>query len=483
MKTHVQTIQAKHSSIEAKAKNQANESSILQAYKNGTSQLAEDEESVQRQENKTGLPDNLKSGVENLSGHSLDDVKVHYGSSKPAELQAHAYAQGTDIHVAPGQEKHLPHEAWHIAQQKQGRVKPTKQMKGTVPVNDDAGLEKEADIMGAKAMQLQVIHPSGLQNKSVSGNTAQLETSIEYGNLTGFKFNDGNQVDAEGRVGTSMTAHLDPGDERTGTDTSGSDAFNNLFQALQNNTNSTWVRGHLLNHDLGGIAHYNNLFPITTAANGEHYHEVEKIIKHWVGKNCEVDYNVTATKTAGDDVPEGKFDCEASVTADPNDNQPFLGKKINKTIHSKVTKVAGTHKFKNGSSKATNKFAKVVLNGGNDTFRDSYKGKLSKKSSWNHDSGSGNKNNYFLVNNEIPDEDSVVSDVSDDSEIDIDIDMSDKDYWNAFIESYDVNPKQIDEQLISEIIEWAKSEANDQDEFEQIIIDDLEDEGYTVTSK
>lgn len=75
--------------------------------------------------NNTGLPDQLKSGVESLSGHSLDDVKVHYNSSQPAQLNALAYAQGTDIHVAPGQEQHLPHEAWHVAQQKQGRVQPT----------------------------------------------------------------------------------------------------------------------------------------------------------------------------------------------------------------------------------------------------------------------------------------------------------------------------------------------------------------------
>jgi len=95
----------------------------------------------------------LKAGVENLSGYSLDDVKVHYNSAKPAQLQAHAYAQGTDIHVAPGQEKHLPHEAWHVVQQKQGRVKPTMQMKGRVNVNNDENLEKEADAMGGKALQ------------------------------------------------------------------------------------------------------------------------------------------------------------------------------------------------------------------------------------------------------------------------------------------------------------------------------------------
>jgi hypothetical protein len=109
---------------------------------------------IQRKENNTGLPDNLKTGMENLSGISLDDVKVHRNSDKPAQLQAHAYAQGTDIHLGAGQEKHLPHEAWHVVQQKQGRVKPTMQMKGKVNVNDDAGLEREADVMGAKALSL-----------------------------------------------------------------------------------------------------------------------------------------------------------------------------------------------------------------------------------------------------------------------------------------------------------------------------------------
>jgi hypothetical protein len=55
--------------------------------------------------------------------------------------------------VAPGQERHLPHEAWHVVQQKQGRVKPTMQLKDGTPVNDDGGLEHEADMMGAKAVQ------------------------------------------------------------------------------------------------------------------------------------------------------------------------------------------------------------------------------------------------------------------------------------------------------------------------------------------
>lgn len=479
MKTHAQAKQAKHSSIEAKAKNQANESSILQAYKNGTSQLVEDVEPVQRQENKTGLPDNLKSGVENLSGHSLDDVKVHYGSSKPAELQAHAYAQGSDIHIAPGQEKHLPHEAWHVAQQKQGRVQATKQLKGTVPVNDDAGLEKEADVMGAKAMQLKEnFSGSSLQLKTTSSDTTQLKTTIDYGNLTDFTFKNKN-VDVTDKVGTTMKAHLDPKFPETGTDTSGSTAFNDLFAALQKYTTPSWVRGHLLNHDLGGVAHYNNLFPITTAANGEHYHEVEKIVKHWVGKGCEVDYNVTAEKSGDDATPEGTFDCEATVTNDPNSGSPLVGKQINKTIHSKVTKTSDTHVFEKSNNKSTSKFSKVDHNMGNDIYRDTYKGALSKNSKWNHKSGNS-KNNIFLHDSEIFNGKDV--DVLDEIEMD-DVDSMHQTNWIQFLTIYSISGGILDGDIANEIMEQANSEANDLDELHQIIIDELDDEGFTVTKK
>ncbi|GAB3255479.1 eCIS core domain-containing protein [Chitinimonas naiadis] len=101
--------------------------------------------------NQTGMPDQLKQGIESLSGVDMSDVQVHRNSDKPAQLNALAYAQGNDIHLGPGQEQHLPHEAWHVVQQRQGRVKPTMQMKEGVPVNDDAGLEREADVMGGRA--------------------------------------------------------------------------------------------------------------------------------------------------------------------------------------------------------------------------------------------------------------------------------------------------------------------------------------------
>jgi Domain of unknown function (DUF4157) len=131
---------------------------------------------TQREEkNLTGMPDNLKDGVENLSGLDMSDVKVHYNSPKPVEVGAWAYTQGTNIHISPGQEGHLPHEAWHVVQQKQGRVLPTIQLKD-VAVNDDAGLEHEADEMGKKAwVNIDTQKPKATQQ------TTSAKSTIPYG--------------------------------------------------------------------------------------------------------------------------------------------------------------------------------------------------------------------------------------------------------------------------------------------------------------
>jgi len=114
----------------------------------GTAQLT----AFRPSENRTGMPDQLKTNMESMSGFDLSNVRVHYNSSQPAQLNALAYAQGNDIHIGAGQEQHLSHEAWHVVQQRQGRVQPTLQMKG-IGVNDDPALESEADRMGEAAMR------------------------------------------------------------------------------------------------------------------------------------------------------------------------------------------------------------------------------------------------------------------------------------------------------------------------------------------
>jgi Domain of unknown function (DUF4157) len=140
LKEHQEKMIASHAAVQMQA--------LVKGVAGGVPVLQKKNETS----NNTGMPNQLKAGIESLSGMNMDHVKVHYNSTQPAQLNAHAYAQGSEIHVAPGQEQHLPHEAWHVVQQAQGRVRPTMQMKTGVPVNDDVGLETEADVMGARAL-------------------------------------------------------------------------------------------------------------------------------------------------------------------------------------------------------------------------------------------------------------------------------------------------------------------------------------------
>ncbi|HXC55046.1 MAG TPA: DUF4157 domain-containing protein [Rhizomicrobium sp.] len=129
-----------------------------------------------RAPNRTGLPDGLKAGVEAVSGLSLDRVRVHYASPEPARLDAHAFTRGSDIHLAPGQERHLPHEAWHVVQQAEGRVRPTLDIGGT-QVNDDAGLEREADRFGESSMA----HGRSLAGRHAAGPTPPAAVAAHAG--------------------------------------------------------------------------------------------------------------------------------------------------------------------------------------------------------------------------------------------------------------------------------------------------------------
>ncbi|WP_299461270.1 DUF4157 domain-containing protein [uncultured Microscilla sp.] len=96
----------------------------------------------------------IKKNVGQLMGTDVSDAKVHYNSSKPAQLHAEATAQGNQVHLAPGKEKHLGHELTHVAQQKQGVVKPTMQANNGTSINNDPHLEKQADDIGAQALQM-----------------------------------------------------------------------------------------------------------------------------------------------------------------------------------------------------------------------------------------------------------------------------------------------------------------------------------------
>lgn len=124
-------------------------------------------------ESKGGLPSDLVDGFQASTGHDLSNVNVHKNSSKPSEVGALAYAQGNDIHLGAGQEQHLPHEAAHIVQQREGRVKPTTEVAGK-PVNADQSLEREADSMAGNLGTKQL-----KKAPNVTGTSSQGEGSIQ----------------------------------------------------------------------------------------------------------------------------------------------------------------------------------------------------------------------------------------------------------------------------------------------------------------
>ena len=126
----------------------------------GVAQRPMQQKVVQRTENKTGIPDEVKARMESAFNTDFSGVRVRPESSAAPEVGALAYTQGTNIHFAPGQfspdtsagQRLLGHELAHVQQQSQGRVTPTTEVNG-LPVNDSPALEEEADRLGSEAIK------------------------------------------------------------------------------------------------------------------------------------------------------------------------------------------------------------------------------------------------------------------------------------------------------------------------------------------
>ena len=103
------------------------------------------------------LPDETRQRMEAGFGADFSDVRTHVGSEAPS-IGAVAYTRGSNIHFAPGSykpsssagQKLLAHELTHVVQQRAGRV-PVPSGPG-LPINDDPALEREADVMGSRAL-------------------------------------------------------------------------------------------------------------------------------------------------------------------------------------------------------------------------------------------------------------------------------------------------------------------------------------------
>ncbi|GAB5417885.1 MAG: hypothetical protein Crog4KO_23670 [Crocinitomicaceae bacterium] len=143
---------------------------------------------------------------------------------------------------------------------------------------------------------------------SHNGNaTAQLATKIQHtvGSL--------NILDADRVVGVRMNAHLEPDDPVVGSATGKNTEWMQWIRKQHPKANV--VRGHLLNHDLGGFAMEENLFPISTKANSDHSTEVEQKVKGaltWANSNeGHVDYSVNVNQQ--DSYKKAQFQCDWAV--------------------------------------------------------------------------------------------------------------------------------------------------------------------------
>jgi len=287
---------------------------------------------------RSDLPGGLRAGIEALSGVSMAGVRVHRNSSRPAQLQAEAFAQGSDIHLAPGKEHHLPHEAWHVTQQAKGRVKPTMQMAAGTPVNDEPALESEATQMGAKAAQVghgatdgAVAAPSAnlvvqsVAQRALVKDSDILEkkgTKYDWVSFRGTRTNQiGGGAEERGRganlatgqkfrshiiwgpidplsgEGTAVTAQVGP-DHHLGSSPKVKNALARVaaFGAL---SKRSYISGHLLTEKLGGPGtEARNLTAISGSANTTQSSSIEEAIRVPVNERGEwMYYHLAVTYT------------------------------------------------------------------------------------------------------------------------------------------------------------------------------------------
>jgi hypothetical protein len=138
-------------------------------------------------------------------------------------------------------------------------------------------------------------------------------------------------------VGKKMEAELDAADPvvgtATGTQWTWTRRMRNLFRG------AGVVRGHLLNHDLGGHAIPENLYPISTKANSDHSAHVEQPVKKLLNEAADdikknngghlikdvkthyVNYSVTVAEDKTDDPTKATFKCAFGVGANPKTQQ------------------------------------------------------------------------------------------------------------------------------------------------------------------
>jgi len=181
--------------------------------------------------------------------------------------------------------------------------------------NQAVGQAGFSDNRAATITQLQLAdlagqHPSGVAQRALSERihgsprmVAQLKSIsvAKKSPTTNVEWKEGKLKGSSEDVGMGMAAknlhygNVDQGELIGSTPRASAqkDLMAQLPTAPKNSSVDKFIKGHLLNHNIGGPGLDYNMFPITASANSLHHSFVERGIKNWVNKDkTTVDYSV-----------------------------------------------------------------------------------------------------------------------------------------------------------------------------------------------
>jgi hypothetical protein len=294
------------------------------------------------------------SGVRAEVGGAAADASRAIGAEAYATGDRVAFASAPDLHTAA-------HEAAHVVQQRGGV-----QLKGGVGEAGDryeqhADAVADAVVAGRSAEGLlgqMAPGPTSTGDAPASAGPVQRKTSIvddpaDPQNKTAAGTGAGLLKNSLGKIqegvtfgplvdgcATSMEAWLPTNDHDPDGTEPKSGTWPSWWAAAAPSPNNFWVRGHLLNHNLGGPGEPRNLTPITKTANSEHHNTVEKVLKlaaqlggSLIGYKVVARYDGTGPTGLKGDANDphlsvwGKlttgFDCEYIIIVDEHDQKSF----------------------------------------------------------------------------------------------------------------------------------------------------------------
>lgn len=267
------------------------------------------------------------------------------------------------------------HAAAHSVPAQQHMVPPRAHL---VQLAAMLGKSKRARMLAQRKASLRPSVP--LQLSGNSQPVIQRKSEVKYETQTvGYKDAKGNTY--RETVGRVADAWIDMTDPITGTAPESSKQQTEMYARLRSVYFKGFIRGHLLNDNLGGVGEVYNLFPITSSANSEHKVTAEGKLKANARREMDamengekgpffIHYRVTATPANGADLTanaKATFRCEMvaahslleggknevwTVYSRPGKKRSALGLRTSKTDYSnrKLGPFKSTGKAEHGSS-------------------------------------------------------------------------------------------------------------------------------------